>query len=48
MSILVKNREDKNNTVYVLSKGADNVILPLINIEESSKQLAVGRLFYIL
>ena len=33
MSLLVKNREDKNNTVFILTKGADNIMLPRMKMD---------------
>ena len=45
MSMIVKNRDDKNNVVFILSKGADNVMMPLIhfNFDESKRQQANGK-----
>jgi magnesium-transporting ATPase (P-type) len=44
MTMLVRNRAEKNN-VYILTKGADNIMLPLINIDEKTKKDTVGNIF---
>jgi magnesium-transporting ATPase (P-type) len=42
MTMVVKNREDVDNTVYVLIKGSDEKILPLLNIDQNLKQETNG------
>jgi magnesium-transporting ATPase (P-type) len=42
MTMFVKNKEDKNNVVFVLSKGADNMMLPRLIRNESVEKCAAG------
>ena len=46
MTMFVKNKEDKNNVVFVLSKGADNIMLPRLIRNESVEKCAAGKIFY--
>jgi len=44
MTLFVKNKEDPNNYVYVLSKGADNMMLPRLNLTEFTEKSALGKI----
>lgn len=44
MTIVVKEKEDFHNTVYIFTKGADNIMLPRINIDLASRESADGNL----
>lgn len=44
MSLVVRNKNDPDNMVYVLSKGADNVMLPRLSIEKQTKDSAIGKI----
>jgi phospholipid-transporting ATPase len=46
MSLLVKNREDKNDTVFILTKGADNIMLPRLKIDMQKKAAANDALYH--
>ncbi len=43
MTMVLKNRDDPEDTVYVLSKGADNIMLPLLNIDKEEADKTSGK-----
>jgi phospholipid-translocating P-type ATPase (flippase) len=43
MSLLVKNKNDLSNTVYILTKGADNIMMPRLKMENKKKAAAIGK-----
>jgi phospholipid-transporting ATPase len=45
MSLLVKNRDDKNNTVFILTKGADNIMLPRMKMDMQKKSATNDALY---
>ena len=43
MTVCVKKRGDRNNVVYILCKGADNIMMPLLRESEDNKIKANGK-----
>ncbi len=45
MTMIVKRRDSNDNLVYVFTKGADNIMIRLLNIDKESKDATIGIIY---